>query len=52
MTPPREEFMAALERERDKRIKERTIKRAAGNRLYQCYKHDILEKMRRRGAKC
>lgn len=48
MTPPRAEFMAALARERDKRIKERCIKRKAAGRLYCEYKKAIFDRQRRR----
>ena len=44
MTPPRTEFMAALERERNKRVRERTRKRKAARQLYRTYRCEIFSR--------
>ena len=48
MTPSRTEFMAALERERNKRIRERCIKRKTIRKEYIDYRFDLFERQRRR----
>lgn len=44
MTPPRTEFMAGLAAERDKRIKERCVKRKAARQLYRTYRCEIFSR--------
>lgn len=48
LAPTKDEFMAGLAREKDKRVKERCVKRKAAGRQYCEYKKAIFDHQRRR----
>jgi len=52
MTPPREEFLARLTEERDKRHKERCVKRRAGEQVMAAYDREIFARQYRRYDRC